>query len=144
MVLIIDGEIVADNDPRAIAMRNRKQGSTSAPSPAARVQQTSSPSGPRAPGPAIDAANAAGNPLDAIAGFLGIQGQSFTIPGVWRIAPREVPLVAVVILALLTLFFGWQVLAVAVVLHVVSGLPQTAAPAAGAGPTQGPRPPPAR
>ena len=56
---------------------------------------------------------AGGSPLDALAEAIGIQGQTIQIPAIARIPARDVPLVVVLILAVVTLLFGWKILAVA-------------------------------
>ena len=64
--------------------------------------------------------------------MIGIQGQTFLIPAVANIPARDVPLIVMLILAVMTLLIGWKVLAGAAVLHVFSGLSgQGAAPGAG-------------
>ena len=137
MVLIINGEIIADDDPRAV----QKRGGGSA-QPRASAPQGSGPnlqglggSGQSRPGAAGQGAGAGagGSPLDAIAEMIGIQGQTFLIPAVASIPARDVPLVVLLILAVMTLLVGWKVLAGAAALHVFSGLSgQGAAPGAGA------------
>ena len=117
MVLIIDGEIVQDNDPRAVARRK-----PAAPTPTA---PTHAPPMRRAPpggggGPPPGGANA--SPLDALANAIGVQGQVVEIPAVASIPGRAVPTIHLILLGAATLFFGWRVLAVAAVLHVISGL----------------------
>ena len=129
MVLIIDGEIVQDNDPRAIARRQPKAAPRSSNSSGmGRVPPGGGPQGPRGGPP-----GGAGGPLDALATTLGIQGQSVEIPAFSRLPARQVPLIALLLLAVATLFFGWQILALAAVLHVFSGLSEQAAAPAGAG-----------
>ena len=131
MVLIIDGEIVQDNDPRAVARRK-----PAAPTPTA---PTHAPPMRRAPpggggGPPPGGANA--SPLDALANAIGVQGQVVEIPAVASIPGRAVPTIHLILLGAATLFFGWRVLAVAAVLHVISGL----SGGAGAGAAPAPRP----
>ena len=64
--------------------------------------------------------------------MIGIQGQTFLIPAVANIPARDVPLIVMLILAVMTLLIGWKVFAGAAVLHVFSGLSgQGAAPGAG-------------
>ena len=128
MVLIIDGEIVQDNDPRAVARRK-----PAAPTPTA---PTHAPPMRRAPpggggGPPPGGANA--SPLDALANAIGVHGQMVEIPAVASIPGRAVPTIHLILLGAATLFFGWRVLAVAAVLHVISGL-------SGAGAGAAPRP----
>ena len=135
MVLIINGEIIADDDPRAV---QRRSGGGSA-QPRASAPQGSGPNlqglgGSRQPRPAAGQAGpgAGGSPLDAMAEMIGIQGQTFLIPAVANIPARDVPLIVMLILAVMTLLIGWKVLAGAAVLHVFSGLSgQGAAPGAG-------------
>ena len=147
MVLIINGEIIADDDPRAV---QRRSGGGSA-QPRASAPQGSGPNlqglgGSRQahPGGAAGQAGpgAGGSPLDAMAEMIGIQGQTFLIPAVANIPARDVPLIVMLILAVMTLLIGWKVLAGAAVLHVFSGLSgQGAAP--GAAPLSPRAPPPA-
>ena len=137
MVLIINGEIIADDDPRAVQKRSGGGGSAQ---PRASAPQGSGPnlqglggSGQSRPSSAGQAGpGAGGSPLDAIAEMIGIQGQTFLIPAVANIPARDVPLIVLLILAVMTLLVGWKVLAGAAALHVVSGLSgQGAAPGAG-------------
>ena len=135
MVLIIDGEIVADNDPRAIARRappsqqQQPRSSAGRPPPGANVHGVGSGGG----GGGAPRAGANASPLDALASAIGVQGQTVEIPAVWRIPARQVPLVALLLLALATVFFGWQVLALCAALHVFSGLSEQPPTAAGGG-----------
>ena len=142
MVLIIDGEIVADNDPRAVARRKGQQaspGTQAPPRPGASGGGLPPNSAARqAPG---GAAGATGSPLDTLAAAIGIEGQVVTIPRLHaRIPERQVPMVAAGLLGVATLFFGWRVLALAAALHVISGLSETAPAAAPAGGAAGGRP----
>jgi|TARA_B100000524_G_scaffold159427_1_gene80962 hypothetical protein len=125
MVLIINGEIVADNDPRAMARRQRPAASASPRAAAAARAPQGAPS-------ASSGALAPGSPLEALATQLGVQGQSVEIPAVWRLPAREVPMIGVILLGLITLFLGWKVLALVLMLHVFSGLSEAGigAPAA--------------
>ena len=115
MVLIINGEIIADDDPRAV---QRRSGGGSA-QPRASAPQGSGPNlqglgGSRQsrPGAAGQAGpGAGGSPLDAMAEMIGIQGQTFLIPAVANIPARDVPLIVMLILAVMTLLIGWKVLA---------------------------------
>ena len=77
------------------------------------------------------AGGAGPGPLDQVAEALGIRGQSVEIPAIWRLPARRVQLIHIVILALLALFFGWHILAVAVVLHVFSGVSEQQAAVGG-------------
>ena len=82
--------------------------------------------------PRMGGAGGAGpGPLDQVAEALGIRGQSVEIPAIWRLPARRVQLIHIVILALLALFFGWHILAVAVVLHVFSGVSEQQAAVGG-------------
>ena len=135
MVLIIDGEIVADSDPRAVARRNPKPQATAAPR-GANIQSVGGGGG----GPQQRPAGAGGSPLDALASAIGIQGQTIEVPGIaGRIPARQVPAIFLLLLAAATLFFGWQCLAVAALLHVVSGLSEQPAVGPGGRP-RAPRP----
>jgi len=114
MVVIIDGEIVPDNDPRAIARRNPK----STPPRATGVAGVHG-GAPRAGAPP---AGAGRSPLDQLAEAIGVQGQSIKIPQIVSVPEREVPMIHVILVGGLSLFFGWRVLAAAAVFHVVGGL----------------------
>ena len=139
MVLIIDGEIVADNDPRAIARRKPAAAPAPAPGRGPNIRQTGDAGAPR-PRPG-GGGGANGSPLDALAAAIGIEGQVLTIPRLHaRIPPRDVPMVVAGLMGVATLFFGWRVLAAAAALHVLSGFSETAAPAARPGGAGGGRP----
>jgi len=103
MVLIVDGEILQDTDPRAIAARQRRAGGASSAGGGSGARPTPAPPRAGAAPPANDAPN---NPLDQLAGAIGIQGQSLTVPAVWRVPAREVPLIWLVLLGVLTMFGG--------------------------------------
>ncbi len=120
MVLIIDGEIVADNDPRAIAKRKGVQPPQPPLPPPASTNTGVRGSAGRGVG------TNEGSPLDVVAGALGIQGMTLTIPRLHaRVPSRDVPMIIAGILGVATLFFGWRVLALAAGLHVVSSISET-------------------
>lgn len=130
MVLIIDGEIVQDNDPRAIARRKPSTASPSRPA-GANVAGVHGGGGGgasnRAPGGGGGARGAGQSPLDALADAIGIGGMSVTVPRLHaRVPAREVPMVAAGIVGLLTMLFGWRVLAGCVLMHVFAGFSETA------------------
>ena len=147
MVLIIDGELVADDDPRAIAKRGGGGGGGGGGGSGGGIgegrpfQSAYRPNiggthqaAQTAPGPTA-------SPLDALAGALGIAGKTVQIPAIaGRVPARDVPLIIVLIIAAVTLFFGWQILAIAALLHVVSGISETGAAPQGRRPQQQPRP----
>ena len=113
MVLIIDGEIVADNDPRAVA--RRKGGGSQQSAGPQQPQRANAGGAPpntfRAAGAAPPGAAGTGSPLDALAAAIGIEGQVVTIPRLHaRIPERQVPMVAAGLLGVATLFFGWRIL----------------------------------
>ena len=132
MPIIINGEVVPDNDPRAIERRaaaaKGSGGGGSAPRPSAPGANVHG--GQSRPMPA---AAAGGSPLDALANAIGVQGQTVQIPAVMSIPARDVPMIMMIILAVLTLVAGWKVLAVAAALHVFSGLSDGAARGGGGG-----------
>ena len=115
MVLIIDGEIVQDNDPRAVARHK-----PAAPTPTAPTHAPQCRAPPAVAAAAAAAAAAAGRALDALANAIGVQDKSSRSLPLLRspAAPCDDP---PVLLGAATLFFGWRVLAVAAVLHVISG-----------------------
>lgn len=63
-----------------------------------------------------------GSPLDSIAAMIGIQGRTVPIPAVAAIGVEacEVPLVHFVLVAVLSFFFGWRVIPVALFLFFMS------------------------
>ena len=131
---LADGEIVADNDPRAVAKR-KSQAPASTPQRAPAVAGGAGGSNVRSGAPPAGggAAGPTGSPLDALAAAIGIEGQVVTIPRLHaRVPPRDVPMVVAGLLGVATLFFGWRLLALAAALHVVSGFSETAAPGAAA------------
>lgn len=115
MVHIINGEIVADNDPRVLA---RKQQPAAGASDASRrrnvaglntlggsssFQQQQQP-----PPPQAQAAHAA-SPLQSLARALGIEG-AVTLPGVLGMPPRQVEKVHLALSAVAVVVFGWRAL----------------------------------
>ena len=141
-----NGEIVPDNDPRAIARRNPKPAPSTAPGQSNVRNLHGGGGGGAGRGgsgmPRMGGAGGAGpGPLDQVAEALGIRGQTVEIPAIWRLPARQVQLIHIVILALLALFFGWHILAVAAVLHVFSGLSEQQAAAAGRPAAAGGAPP---
>ena len=67
------------------------------------------------------------NPLTALEEAFGMQGMSVRIPPITsRIRERQVPLVAVMIVGLFSLFIGWRVIAIAAIFYVVNGLSESA------------------
>ena len=104
-----------DNDPRAIARRNPQP-----KPPTARANIHGVGGGSTAPG--RGPAGAVAGPLDQVAQALGIAGQTVEIPAIARLPARQVPLVHLLLLGILSLFIGWQVLAIAALLHIVSGI----------------------
>lgn len=126
MVLIIDGEIVQDNDPRAIARRKPSTASPSRPA-GANVAGVHGGGGGGASNRAPGGGGAGQSPLDALADAIGIGGMSVTVPRLHaRVPAREVPMVAAGIVGLLTMLFGWRVLAGCVLMHVFAGFSETA------------------
>ena len=117
MPLIIDGEIVPDSDPRAVARRAGAQKPAQKPAPS----NSGSAPGSSTPPPRSQPTNGP-SPLDAIASAIGVQGQTIEIPAIWRVPSRQVPMIVAILLGGATLLFGWRVPAVAALLHVVSGL----------------------
>ena len=133
MVLIIDGEIVQDNDPRAVARRKPAAPTPTAPTHAPPMRRAP-PGQPGGGGGGGGGGGANASPLDALANAIGVHGQMVEIPAVASIPGRAVPTIHLILLGAATLFFGWRVLAVAAVLHVISGL------SGGAGAGAAPRP----
>ena len=126
MVLIIDGEIVPDNDPRAVAKRAGRsltsgRGSTQQAS-AASAGHVAPPVNAGGAGDAGGPATVSQSPLDALASAVGVHGQSIRIPSIASVPARDVPVIHLILLGAATAFFGWRALAAAAVLHVVQGL----------------------
>ena len=143
MPIIINGEIVPDNDPRAVQRRAAAAGGRGGGGGGGGGGSGPGPQRPSAPGANIHggqsrpepnaAAGGGGSPLDALATAIGVQGQMIQIPAVMSIPARDVPMIMVIILAVLTLVAGWKVLAGAAALHVFSGLSDGAARGGGGG-----------
>lgn len=114
MVVIINGEVVPDNDPRARAYQTRRAAPSRASS--AQPQQPAhgarNQRGPPNPRPATQH-QSEGGVLHSIATTLGIQGRSITVPEVLGIPSSQVQYIHLLLTALLTFFFGWRVLIVA-------------------------------
>lgn len=115
MVHIINGEIVADDDPRVKAKFQQQ----SSVGPARRhvggiaslnggAPHGSVPQGGPAPGQA-GAGPAAGSPLQALARQLGVEG-TVVIPPVWRIPELRIEKIHLLVAALLVFVFGWRAL----------------------------------
>ena len=132
MVLIIDGEIVQDNDPRAVARRSGGGAAAAAVSRGPRGPSAAAAAAASGPARAAAAAAAGGaGPLDQLAAMIGIQGQIVTVPRLHeRIPPRDVPMVVAGLLGVATFIFGWRVLALMAVMHCASGFSETAPPPA--------------
>mmetsp|Transcript_12700 Transcript_12700/g.42981 ORF Transcript_12700/g.42981 Transcript_12700/m.42981 type:complete len:147 (-) Transcript_12700:663-1103(-) len=142
MVRIVDGEIVPDDDPRAIASARRQtQGSTTTQVPGgpagANVQGVHSAprAGAGAQGPEGMQAQ---SPLDAVAKFLSIEHVKVTIPGVpmVQLPTKQVPAVNCLVAAVLLFMFPTPRVALLLIgLYVLTnreqGQPRGAAPAQG-------------
>ena len=135
MVLIIYNEIVADNDPRAIARRKGPSSSPpqqQRPPPGSnvRVGGVNAPPGGGGGGGGGGGPGQTGTPLDNLAAAIGIEGQVVTIPRLHeRIPPRDVPMVVAGLIGVATLFMGWRVLLAAAAMHVIAGFSETGAAA---------------
>ena len=132
MVLIIDGEIVQDNDPRAVARRKPAAPTPTAPPGTLRrcaARRLVSLPAAAAAAAARTRARSTRWPTRSAS-----RGPIVEIPAVASIPGRAVPTIHLILLGAATLFFGWRVLAVAAVLHVISGL------SGGAGAGAAPRP----
>lgn len=75
------------------------------------------------------------DPLSGLARALGIEGRAVTVPAISPLGlpARDVPLVYLVVLGVLTLLFGPRALLVAAVLFVVAGRMSPDAAAGGTG-----------
>ena len=132
--ILPDGTIVDENDPRAKAQQR-----PAAPSGSGGSGGSSGRSGGGGGirtlhgGPGQAGAQGAqrgqpgqpgqqGSPLDSIAAMIGIQGRTVPIPAVAAIGVEacEVPLVHFVLVAVLSFFFGWRVIPVALFLFFMS------------------------
>jgi hypothetical protein len=91
MVLILNGEVIADTDPRAVAAR---RGSTGAHSSARSSGSTAPPPPPPA---ASRGGPARGGTQDPLGGFIE---KKVTIPAVFGAPPTEVPAYSLVLVAL--------------------------------------------
>ena len=123
MPIIINGEVVPDNDPRAVARRNRGRqaqtrggsggfgrigGSTSRASGSSRftgqsnsgMGQGRSSNGNSQGGP---------GPLAGLENMLGVSGKTFKVPAIMGNPSFEIPVVVLIILAFVTLLTSWRV-----------------------------------
>ena len=123
MPIIINGEVVPDNDPRAVARRNRGRqpqtrggsggfgrigGSTSRASGSSRFSgqsnsgmgqgRSSNGNSQRGPGP-----------LAGLENMLGVSGKTFKVPAIMGNPSFEIPVVVLIILAFVTLLTSWRV-----------------------------------
>ncbi|GAB9462550.1 hypothetical protein Gpo141_00000039 [Globisporangium polare] len=113
MVHIINGEIVADNDPRVLA---RKQPQAQAQGDARRRPIAGLNSLGSANGQAQQpqqqpqaAAGTGGSPLQTLARTIGIEG-AVTIPGFLGFPPRQVEKIYLALAAVAVMLFGWRAL----------------------------------
>lgn len=114
---IINGEIVADDDPRVKAKfqqqssagpaRRHVGGIASLNGGGGGAPQGSASQGAPAPGQAGPAA--AGSPLQALARQLGVEG-TVVIPPVWKIPELRIEKIHLLVAALLVFVFGWRAL----------------------------------
>lgn len=100
---IINGEIVADDDPRVRARLNPQAQAQ----PQRRFGSVHDAQG--APQAAAGPANPGGSPLQGLARQVGLEG-SVTIPAVLGLPARPVQKIHLAVAALLTAFFGWRAL----------------------------------
>lgn len=129
--ILANGEIVPDNDPRVSKARPQQGGGASSDSAAADTRRrwdgavrgvhspplkdTPSRDGASSAGNPRAAAPASTNPLDQVAGILGVQGRVVTIPaiGPLNFSETNIDLIYLLILGLMVLIFGVNVLLLA-------------------------------
>ncbi|KAG5191232.1 hypothetical protein JKP88DRAFT_149533, partial [Tribonema minus] len=112
-VRIINGEIVQDNDPR---LRQRTQSAaTTARGGFGAGDGAARPT----PSAAAMAGGAAESPLQRLADMLGVKGKTITIPAVFGVPSRDVEVIHLLLVAAVSLIFGWKALAFTAVLYVV-------------------------
>lgn len=116
MVHIINGEIVADNDPRVLARKQpQPQGAADAASrrrPVAglnSLNSTGGQAGPQQQQQQQQPQAAGGSPLQTLARTIGIEG-TVTIPAFLGFPPRPVEKVYLALAAVAVLLFGWRAL----------------------------------
>lgn len=109
MVHIINGEIVADNDPRVLARKQPSQGAADTRHrPVAGLNSLGGSAGQASP-QQQQQPQAAGSPLQTLARTIGIEGV-VTIPGVLSFPPRQVEKIYLALAAVAVLLFGWRAL----------------------------------
>jgi hypothetical protein len=135
MVLILNGEVLQDNDPRAIAARNSKAKPGAAPSargPPAREVDSNAPAAAQQQQPGFPGLSM----LDGLARAIGVHGKTVRVPAVLGVPGQDLPVIVFVLLGVATFFFGWMLLAVAALAYVAlgsQGPANAAAPAPAAG-----------
>lgn len=145
MVLILNGEVLQDNDPRAVAARAAQKsgsstgGSASRAAPAAAAGPSSASRTPLQPQQQQGFRHALSGVLDPVEKALGIQGRTIRCPGFLSVPATEIPLIFIILVGVLALFFGWPVLLLALGAHFVLNSPPTggAVPPPAAGPGAG-------
>ncbi|KAG7386095.1 hypothetical protein PHYPSEUDO_000687 [Phytophthora pseudosyringae] len=107
MVHIINGEIVADDDPRVRARQQPQQSQQ----PHSRFGSVhgGGPAGAAPPTAGAAPPGAGASPLQGLARQVGLEG-SVTIPAVLGMAARPVQKIHLAVGALLTVLFGWRAL----------------------------------
>ena len=112
MVLIINGEVIADTDPRAIARRNRESGTGSSGSSRQRfgslrgddtINRTASSSSRGTTG------SGEGGIVSSLEKALGVEGKTFEFPAMFGNPTVTVPVVVFFVLSALCLLTSWRV-----------------------------------
>eukprot|EP00922_Rhytidocystis_sp_ex-Travisia-forbesii_P051730 GHVS01076746.1.p1 GENE.GHVS01076746.1~~GHVS01076746.1.p1 ORF type:complete len:130 (+),score=24.50 GHVS01076746.1:60-449(+) len=112
MVVIVNGEVVSDNDPRAARLRNQRPTSSSSSSGTATPQRAASSS----------SSFLQHNFLTGeVSRLLGIQGRTIRVPPVNFLHKRsfDLPIIYAVLLAAVVFLVGFQALIVLFLLYVL-------------------------
>lgn len=144
MVFVLNGEVLPDSDPRAIAARGK-----GAAGPTQRHPASGAPASAHARSDAPQHAARApqAGPTNPVAGLLlkaataiGIQDKSVRVPAIAPLSlpATELPLIYIIVVGILFLFLGWPALLIAALAYVLLNSPS--GPAAAAAPAAAARP----
>lgn len=110
MVVIVDGDVVADDDPRAVALRRRNV-----------PQSTSNPPRSSSAAPRRDSTpfyEAPDHPLASIENALKLQDARIDVPETSKTRAARLPVVYVVAAGAATVLGGWRIAALCCVVFV--------------------------
>eukprot|EP00922_Rhytidocystis_sp_ex-Travisia-forbesii_P042883 GHVS01064110.1.p1 GENE.GHVS01064110.1~~GHVS01064110.1.p1 ORF type:complete len:139 (+),score=44.14 GHVS01064110.1:64-480(+) len=123
MVVIVNGEVVPDNDPRAARLRQQPSSSADGRPSSSSASASSSPSS-TAPSSSLFHNNFLTGDVSRV---LGIQGRTIRIPAVSFLHKRsfDLPLIYAIVLALVVFLAGIQALVIVGLVYILVAPSQT-------------------